>query len=107
MKKNTLSCMLFATAVILAMMGYHLWTGTEQTPAAKPVTVKLGLVTGIFYTEDNPSAVVGGKIVHEGDAMKNVKVVKIHTSKVEFEKNGTKWSQRVQGKPSPKWWSKD
>ncbi len=106
-KRNTLSCLLFATAVILAMMGYHLWMGTEQRPAAEPTAVKYGLVTGIFYTEDNPSGVVGGKIVHEGDVMKNVKVVRIYTKKVEFEKNNTRWSQRVQEKPSPNWWSKD
>jgi len=106
-KRNTLSCLLFATAVILAMMGYHLWTGIEQGPAVKPATVKYGLVTGIFYSEDNPSAVVGNKIVHQGDIVHGTKVVRIHTKKVEFEKNNTRWSQRVQEKPSPNWWSKD
>ena len=109
-KNNTLSCLLFATTIILAMMGYHLWTEGQRAPAAaatEPIKAKEGVVKGIFYTEDNPSAVLGGRIVHEGDMVGGVKVLKIQTNKIEFEKNGSRWSQEVQEKPSPKWKSKD
>jgi len=90
------------------MMGYYLWTEGQRAPAAAaPVKAREGTVKGIFYTEDNPSAVIGDKIVHEGDVISGVKVLKIQTNRIEFEKNGSRWSQQVQEKPSPKWRSKD
>jgi len=53
-------------------------------------------ITGILYSEDNPSAIIGGAIVREGDMIDDVKVVKIHKNSVEFEKNGEKWTRGTQ-----------
>lgn len=53
-------------------------------------------ITGILYSEDNPSAIIGGAIVREGDMINDVKVVKIHKNSVEFEKNGEKWTRGTQ-----------
>jgi hypothetical protein len=50
---------------------------------------------GILYSEDNPSAIIDGKIVKEGDIINGIKVVKIHKDTVEFEKDGEKWTQRT------------
>ena len=50
---------------------------------------------GILYSEDNSSAMVGNKIVKEGDIIDGVKVVKINKDTVEFEKDGQRWTQQT------------
>jgi len=62
--------------------------------AARGGTTEL-MVSGIVYSSDNPSAVVADKIVHEGDEILGVTVVKINANSVEFEMNGKKWTQKV------------
>jgi outer membrane biosynthesis protein TonB len=54
------------------------------------------IVKGILYSKDNPSAVIGSQIVHEGDKVLDVVIVKINEDSVEFEANGKKWTQKVQ-----------
>lgn len=81
------------------------WKIPEQYPAEIRDPMKPGLpagegsgnliVKGIVYS-DNPSAVVGGKIVHQGEQVLGVTVVKINKSSIEFEMNGRKWTQEVQ-----------
>jgi len=60
-------------------------------------------VTGILYSEDRPAAIIGYRIVHEGEVIHDVQVVKIHKDKVEFEKDGRRWTQTIQGAPTPYW----
>lgn len=91
--------LLAAAIVIATMVGYTYWTGKKS----KPPTTKHGVVTGIMYAEEKPSAVVGYEIVYEGDIINGVKVIKIHGDKVEFEKKRKKWTQRVQEKPNRAW----
>jgi hypothetical protein len=62
-----------------------------------------GVVTGIIYSADKPSAIVDSKIVHNGDSIYDVTVVQIYKDKIEFEKNGKKWEQKVQQKPGDYW----
>jgi hypothetical protein len=62
-------------------------------------TVSL-IVTGIIYSDNNPSAVVSKKIVHEGDTVSGATIIKINRAAVEFEKNGVKWTQAVQQAPA-------
>jgi len=95
-KKSSKSLLFWVVAlgiavVIVAGIGYYFW------PAAKGGAVlrKDVALTGILYSEDNPSAVIGGAIVKEGDMISGVKVVKIHKDSVEFEKNGKKWTQQA------------
>jgi len=52
-------------------------------------------VTGIMYYDENPAAIVSGKVVHEGDALQNCKVVKIHKDKVDFLKDGKHFTKSV------------
>lgn len=54
------------------------------------------IVKGIVYSKINPCAVVGDKMVHQGDKILGAVVVKINESSVEFEANGKKWTQKVQ-----------
>ena len=62
-----------------------------------------GLVKGIVYSSEKPSTVVDHQIVHEGETIHGVVVVKIYKDKVEFEKNGKKWEQKVQQTPEAFW----
>ncbi len=99
MKTNTPIWLLAAAIVIATMVGYTYWTGEKS----EPPTTRHGVVTGIMYAEEKPSAVVGDKIVYEGDIVDGVKVVKIYRDKVEFEKKGKRWTQGVQEKPNRAW----
>jgi type II secretory pathway component PulC len=47
------------------------------------------------YSEENASAIVSDRVVHEGDMIDGYKVVKIHRDKVEFEKNGKIFTKQV------------
>jgi len=53
-------------------------------------------VKGIVYSEDKPSAIINGKIVHQGEEVSGVKVVKINQDSVELEINGKSWTEKVQ-----------
>jgi hypothetical protein len=66
---------------------------TDQTETRK--TIEL-IVKSILYSEDNPSAVIGGRILHEGNKIRGVSVIKISKDSVEFEMNGKRWTQKVQ-----------
>ncbi|MCJ7779078.1 MAG: hypothetical protein MUP16_12290 [Sedimentisphaerales bacterium] len=54
------------------------------------------IVKGIVYSEDNPATVIGSQIVHQGDKVLDITIVKINENSVEFEANGKKWTQQVQ-----------
>jgi len=77
--------------VIVAGTVYYLRPATTK---AAPLNKDVAL-TGILYAGDNSSAVVDGKIVHEGETINGVKVIKIHKDKVEFERAGKRWTQKV------------
>jgi hypothetical protein len=63
---------------------------TSQSEQAGPV------VKGIVYSEDNPCAVVGDRIVSAGDIVDGATVVKISPDSVEFAAGDKKWSQKVE-----------
>ena len=60
------------------------------------------MVTGIIFGE-NPTASIDGRIIHEGDTIDGVKVVKIDMTYVEFDKDGKKWAQKVHETPASYW----
>ncbi|NIP23223.1 MAG: hypothetical protein GWN67_10260 [Phycisphaerae bacterium] len=53
-------------------------------------------IKGIIFSEDNPSVIIGIDILHEGETVSGATIVKINRNSVEFEKNGKKWTQKVQ-----------
>jgi hypothetical protein len=53
-------------------------------------------VKGIVYSEDNPCAVVGDRIVSVGDVVDGATVVKINRDSVEFSAGDKNWSQKVE-----------
>jgi len=91
--------LLLAVAIVIAAgIAYHFWPtvrGLWQTAKAAARSNNKVSLTGIIYTEDNPLAIVDGKIVHQEDIVDGVKVVKIHKDRVEFEESGRTWSQRM------------
>jgi hypothetical protein len=53
-------------------------------------------VKGIVYSEDNPCAVVGDRIVSKGDVVNGATVVKINSDSVEFTDGDKSWTQKVE-----------
>ena len=68
-----------------------------QFGPATTAQANLGSLTvrGIVYS-DNPSAVIGTRIVRTGDEISGAKVIKINQDSVEFEMDGKRWTQKVQ-----------
>jgi len=64
----------------------------ETTNETKPVIIK---VKDIVYSADKPSAFIGSKIVYVGDKVDGVTIVRIDRDRVEFEKNGKRWVQKM------------
>lgn len=58
------------------------------------------VVKGITYSEDRKYAVIGTQTVQEGDTVDGATVIKINPNSVEFEKDGKRWIQEVQGRES-------
>lgn len=72
----------FATSVIVLTVLYYFWAAEWR------------MVRGIIYNADNPSAIVYGQLVREGEMVDGYKVVKIYRDRVILEKDGkhlTKW----------------
>ena len=53
------------------------------------------LVTGILYSQEEPTAIVNTRVVREGQQLSGATVVKIKRDSVEFEMNGRRWRQTV------------
>jgi hypothetical protein len=67
-----------------------------SSPLSPPAVVVMDIaVNGIVYSEDNPTALIGHRIVHEGDVVDDVSVIKVHKDRVEFAQNGRRWTQAV------------
>jgi hypothetical protein len=66
------------------------------TAASAGTEVNQLVVRGIVYSKDNPSAVIGTQIVHQGDKVSGVTVLEINEDSVEFEADGRTWTQKVQ-----------
>lgn len=52
-------------------------------------------ITGIMHYDENPAAIVAGRVVYEGDVVEGCKVVKIQKDKVEFEKDGSRFTKKI------------
>jgi hypothetical protein len=64
---------------------------TQTVPKTQKIDIK-----GILYSEEDPSAIIGTEIVHEGGTVSGATVVKINEDSVEFEMNGKTWTQKVE-----------
>ena len=72
-------------------------TATSNTePEISAPDLSRPVVHGILYSEDKPRAIIGSKIVGEGDLIEGATIVKINRKTVEFDMNGQKWIQGVE-----------
>lgn len=97
-----------ATATAAGSNGRADWQIPEPYPTMLRDPMQFGSVTtqttetgglivkGIVYSNDKPSAVIGNQIVHEGDKVLDVVIIKINENSVEFEANNKRWTQKVQ-----------
>ncbi len=86
---------------------------TEEDIAARVSDIKaeskrpqVGLVTAICLDAKTPAVMIDGiekDLIYEGQRVNNVRVVKIYSIGVEFEKNGRHWVQRIGQKPNSAW----
>jgi hypothetical protein len=121
-RRRGLICLLLLAYLIVANTGYNFWVAEENTPIWKILTANViydlwterkntvteaGVVVGILYSTENPSALINREVVYEGDTTNDIRVVKIHRTKVEFEKNGKRWTQKVLANPNHSWKQKD
>jgi len=65
--------------------------------------IKPGVVAAIVYSRRKPAAIINGKIVHEYDYIDQTKIARIHRDRVEFNRNGKPWQQKVQEKAAKYW----
>ena len=68
---------------------------TEENGTANKTNQGVITVRDIVYSHDRPSAVIGTKILYEGDKVNDATIIKINRNSIEFEKNGEKWEQKV------------
>ena len=54
------------------------------------------IIRGIVYSDTNPTAIIAGQIVKQGETVAGSKIVKINRDSVEFEKDGKHWIQQVE-----------
>lgn len=78
-------------------------SNTNLPPASEDPLAAERMVTGIVFSPDRPSAVVGSQVLYEGDTTQGVTVVRIYRDKVQFEKGGAKWTQAVDERPASNW----
>ena len=77
----------------------------KQNLKESKIKVAQGVVSGIVYSQSKSSAVVGGKVVQQGDFLDGVKIVKVHRDYIEFERQSKSWKQKP-GEPAGSYWSK-
>lgn len=109
-KSDTLAKVAFETADLERQKNYALTVTLPALekqlkdnmlkPEPKPTH---GLVTGIVYSANKPCAAIDRKIVHNGDVVDGVTVVKISKDSVKFSKKSKNWEQKVQESPKSYW----
>lgn len=52
-------------------------------------------VKGIIYSSENPIAIIGSKLVHQGEVVFGAKILSIDQDSVTFEMDGKRWKQDV------------
>ena len=75
-------------------------TSRTVSPVIARVTPR-GVVQGIVYSTDRPGVLIDGQILHEGDAVNSVLIVKIYPDQIGFVKGSQTWLQKV-GQTPPK-----
>ena len=96
-KRKVQFCLLLVANIIVLTLVYNLWASDGGAlPIWELLTTNRSVVTGIMYNPENPCAIIGGEVVHEGETIGGYRVIKIHRDRVELEKNGKRVTEPVQ-----------
>ncbi|MBN1974826.1 MAG: hypothetical protein JW787_14395 [Sedimentisphaerales bacterium] len=78
---------------------------TSDNPGDETITgnIENGImyVQSILYSNDNPSVVIGNKIIYLNQKVNGAAVVEIHKDYIVFEKDGKRWTQKVAEEIAP------
>jgi len=106
---------LLIAVVLIGFGGWAVLFQTDLMPEQRAKVVELledivsvtrvGRIRGIVCGEDLSTVVIDDQTVREGQSIYGVTVVKIYPDRVEFDKNGVKWSQELNAAPSRHWGS--
>jgi len=97
MKLDVVLILLVLTIVALMAVGlvFPDKAGEIRSIITKSEPETTRLIKGIVYSEGSPSVIIGSQIVNEGDTIDGVTVVRISEDRVEFGRNGRRWTQVV------------
>lgn len=104
-----LICVMLVVACVLIVKKVLDSTAPQTASSSTATTtqehseVQKGRVRGIMLSPTKVSAMVGSKLVHEGDSVDDVKIVRIEKGRIHFERLGIDWSQTLQDPPSQYW----
>lgn len=65
------------------------------TEAAPVQEQPKGIVSATAYVKDNWIAMIDDKVVHQGDTINNIKIIKIDAKNVQFKNNSRMWTQKL------------
>jgi len=89
---------------------YALTTGLEKLEKRLQANLQAteppkttGIIAGIIYSTDNPTAIIDNTVVHQNETINGAKVVRIYKDKVEFEKNSRTWTQQIREVREDNW----
>ena len=110
MDKSTVKWLVLAAIAVCGMLGWKLATqasknGKKEVGVERPEP-KFGVVTAILYSNDTPTVLIEDQMLHKGDTIHEVKVLDIKADKVQFDKQGEQWEQKVLEPAKPGWWKK-
>ena len=110
MDKGTLKWLVLSAIAVCGMLGYKVATqaskdGKKEVVVERPEP-RFGVVTAILFCEDSPTVLIEDQMLHKGDVIHDVKVMKIEVDKVQFDKQGEQWEQKVQEPAKPEWWKR-
>jgi len=87
---NLLICLFMAGCSKPCMKTNSSGTVRQETIGAPGLDVR-----GIVYSENHRYAIIGTKTMQEGDEINGAIIIAINRDNVVFEKNGNRWTQRV------------
>ena len=110
MDKSTIKWLVLAAITICGMLGWKVATqaskdGKKEVVVERPEP-RFGVITAILYCDDTPTVLIEDQMLHKGDTIHDVKVLDIKADKVQFDKQGEQWEQKVQEPAKPEWWKR-
>ena len=88
-KKSKTTRRAFLVVLVVALVGVLIWKMPKPLPMGKTYKPGNPALGGILYNDERPSAMIDGKILHEGEYLGPYKVINIYRDKVELARDHT------------------